>query len=34
MASGGTGSSSHIFGELFKAMAGIDMVHVPYRGVI
>jgi tripartite-type tricarboxylate transporter receptor subunit TctC len=33
MASGGTGSSSHIFGELFKAMAGIDMVHVPYRGV-
>jgi tripartite-type tricarboxylate transporter receptor subunit TctC len=33
MASGGTGSSSHIFGELFKTMAGIDMVHVPYRGV-
>jgi tripartite-type tricarboxylate transporter receptor subunit TctC len=30
-ASGGRGSSSHIFGELFKAMAGIDIVHVPYR---
>jgi tripartite-type tricarboxylate transporter receptor subunit TctC len=33
MASGGIGSSSHIFGELFKTMAGIDMQHVPYRGV-
>src|SRR3954469_11651738 len=33
MASGGTGSSSHIFGELFKAMAGVDLLHVPYRGV-
>jgi len=32
MASGGTGSSSHIFGELFKTMAGVDLVHVPYRG--
>ncbi len=32
MASGGTGSSSHIFGELFKSMAGVDLVHVPYRG--
>jgi tripartite-type tricarboxylate transporter receptor subunit TctC len=32
-ASGGKGSSSHIFGELFKIMAGVDMVHVPYRGV-
>ena len=32
MASGGNGSSSHIFGELFKTMAGIDLVHVPYRG--
>ena len=30
-ASGGNGSSSHIFGELFKKMTGIDMVHVPYR---
>jgi tripartite-type tricarboxylate transporter receptor subunit TctC len=26
------GSSNHITGELFKIMAGIDMVHVPYRG--
>ena len=33
MASGGKGSSSHIFGELFKAMADVDLVHVPYRGV-
>jgi len=31
MASGGKGSSSHIFGELFKTMAGVDVVHVPYR---
>jgi tripartite-type tricarboxylate transporter receptor subunit TctC len=30
-ASGGNGSSSHIFTELLKAMAGIDLVHVPYR---
>ncbi len=33
MASGGVGSASHIFGELFKTMAGVDMQHVPYRGV-
>src|SRR5262245_42684055 len=32
MASGGTGSSNHISGELFKMMAGVKMVHVPYRG--
>jgi tripartite-type tricarboxylate transporter receptor subunit TctC len=32
MASGGTGSTSHLAGELFKLMAGINMVHVPYRG--
>jgi tripartite-type tricarboxylate transporter receptor subunit TctC len=32
MASGGTGSVSHIGGELFKMMTGIDMVHVPYHG--
>jgi len=31
-ASGGTGSSLHVITELFKMMAGIDMVHVPYRG--
>src|SRR5580692_11539172 len=30
--SGGNGSSLHVLGELFKMMAGIDMVHVPYRG--
>ena len=32
MASGGSGSPSHIVGELFQAMTGIKMVHVPYRG--
>jgi len=32
MASGGSGSSSHVGGELFKMLAGIDMIHVPYRG--
>jgi len=31
-ASAGTGTSQHVAGELFKIMAGIDMVHVPYRG--
>jgi tripartite-type tricarboxylate transporter receptor subunit TctC len=32
MASVGTGTGGHIAGELFKMMAGVDMVHVPYRG--
>jgi len=32
MASGGNGSTLHVAGELFKMMAGVDMVHVPYRG--
>jgi tripartite-type tricarboxylate transporter receptor subunit TctC len=32
MASGGIGTNVHVSGELFKMMAGIDMVHVPYRG--
>jgi tripartite-type tricarboxylate transporter receptor subunit TctC len=32
MASPGTGTPPHLFGVLFKAMAGLDMVHVPYRG--
>jgi tripartite-type tricarboxylate transporter receptor subunit TctC len=32
MASGGNGAPGHVAGELFKMMAGIDMVHVPYRG--
>jgi tripartite-type tricarboxylate transporter receptor subunit TctC len=31
-ASGGVGSSNHLSGELFRVMAGIDIVHVPYRG--
>ena len=33
MASAGKGSGSHLNGELFKMLAGVDMVHVPYRGV-
>jgi tripartite-type tricarboxylate transporter receptor subunit TctC len=32
MASAGTGSGTHIAGEMFKMMAGVDIVHVPYRG--
>jgi len=32
MASAGTGSAPHMAGELFKFMAGVNMVHVPYRG--
>jgi tripartite-type tricarboxylate transporter receptor subunit TctC len=32
MASAGTGSGTHLAGELFKVMAAVDMVHVPYRG--
>jgi tripartite-type tricarboxylate transporter receptor subunit TctC len=32
MASGGNGTVSHVAGELFKMMGGVDMVHVPYRG--
>jgi tripartite-type tricarboxylate transporter receptor subunit TctC len=32
MASAGTGSSGHLAGEMFKMMAGINMLHVPYRG--
>jgi tripartite-type tricarboxylate transporter receptor subunit TctC len=31
-ASAGSGTSTHLTGELFKMMAGVDMVHVPYRG--
>jgi tripartite-type tricarboxylate transporter receptor subunit TctC len=31
-ASAGTGTATHLTGELFKMMAGVDMVHVPYRG--
>jgi tripartite-type tricarboxylate transporter receptor subunit TctC len=32
MASAGTGSASHVSGELFKFMTGVNMIHVPYRG--
>jgi tripartite-type tricarboxylate transporter receptor subunit TctC len=32
MASGGIGSGQHLYGELFKSMTGVDMLHVPYRG--
>ena len=32
MASFGVGSSSHVAGELFKMMTGVDLLHVPYRG--
>jgi tripartite-type tricarboxylate transporter receptor subunit TctC len=31
MASPGNGSIPHLYGELFKAMSGVDMIHVPYR---
>jgi hypothetical protein len=33
MASGDVGTPSHLAGQLFKMMTGVDMVHVPYRGV-
>ena len=33
MASAGNGTPPHVAGELFKVMTGIDMLHVPYRGV-
>jgi tripartite-type tricarboxylate transporter receptor subunit TctC len=32
MASSGHGSPQHVYGELFKMMAGVELVHVPYRG--
>jgi tripartite-type tricarboxylate transporter receptor subunit TctC len=32
MASAGNGSAPHLAGDLFKMMAGVDLVHVPYRG--
>jgi tripartite-type tricarboxylate transporter receptor subunit TctC len=31
-ASSGSGTTVHLSGEMFKAMAGLDMLHVPYRG--
>jgi tripartite-type tricarboxylate transporter receptor subunit TctC len=32
MASTGVGTSTHVFGELFMMMAGVNLLHVPYRG--
>src|SRR5438874_4793034 len=32
MASAGSGAPNHVSGELFKAMIGVNMLHVPYRG--
>ncbi len=32
MASAGSGTTNHLFGELFKLMTGVSIVHVPYRG--
>jgi tripartite-type tricarboxylate transporter receptor subunit TctC len=32
MASSGVGTSIHLAGEMFKTMAGVDMVHIPYKG--
>ena len=32
MASAGVGTPQQVYGELFKIMAGVDMLHVPYRG--
>jgi tripartite-type tricarboxylate transporter receptor subunit TctC len=32
IASFGTGTTSHVAGELFKMTAGVDMTHIPYRG--
>jgi tripartite-type tricarboxylate transporter receptor subunit TctC len=34
MASSGIGAPSHVFGELFKFMTGVNLVHVPYRGAV
>jgi tripartite-type tricarboxylate transporter receptor subunit TctC len=32
MATAGVGTSQHVYGEMFKMMTGVDMLHVPYRG--
>jgi len=32
LASSGTGQSTHLSGEMFRAMTGIDVIHVPYKG--
>lgn len=31
--SSGNGTTNHLLGEMFKSMAGVDMLHVPYKGV-
>lgn len=33
-ASSGAGSSTHLSGELFKALAGVDLVHIPFKGSV
>jgi len=33
MVAGGAGTAPHLAGEMFKAAAGVDILHVPYRGV-
>lgn len=33
-ASGGAGASQHLAGELLKSMTGVDIVHIPYKGVV
>ena len=33
-ASGGIGASTHLAGELFKSLAGVDLLHVPYKGTV
>ena len=33
-ASGGSGSSPHMAAELFKSVAGLDIRHIPYKGVV
>jgi tripartite-type tricarboxylate transporter receptor subunit TctC len=32
-ASSGNGATNHLLGEMFKSMAGVDMLHIPYKGV-
>ena len=34
MASAGIGSVNHVYGELFKIMTGVNMLHVPYRSTV
>ena len=34
MASAGSGSSSHLAGEMFRMMTGVELVHIPYRAML